>query len=135
MLASFLAREGAAPDEDLPELWRRVVFNVCVSNTDDHPRNHGFLWTTQGWRLCPAYDLNPSTARTALAIPYDGDSVDLDLDLVREAASVYRLDKTAADGVIDEVLTAVRQWPIVAKRFGIHRAECAGMERAFRAAR
>ena len=132
-IAGFLAREGAAPDEDLPELWRRVVFNVCVSNTDDHLRNHGFLWTREGWRLCPAYDLNPSTARTELAIPYDGDNVSLDLDLVRRAASVYRLKTTEADRVIDEVLTAVRQWRKVATRFGIHRAECEGIARAFRA--
>jgi serine/threonine-protein kinase HipA len=133
-IAGFLAREGAAPDEDLPELWRRVVFNVCVSNTDDHLRNHGFLWTSEGWRLCPAYDLNPSTGRTELAIPYDGDSVALALELVREAASVYRLNTTGADRVIDEVLTAVRQWRNVATGFGIPRAECEGMPRAFRAA-
>lgn len=133
-MAGFLAREGAAPNEDLPELWRRVVFNVCISNTDDHLRNHGFLWTSEGWRLCPAYDLNPSTSRTELAIPYDGVSVDLDLDLVREAASVYRLKPTEADRVIDEVLSAVRQWRSVAARFGIPRAECEGVARAFRAA-
>jgi len=135
-IAAFLAREGAAPDEDLPELWRRVVFNVCVSNTDDHLRNHGFLWTSEGWRLCPAYDLNPSTARTELAIPYDGDHVELELELelVREAASVYRLTSTESDRIVDQVITGVRQWRNVATRFGIHRAECEEMVGAFRAA-
>lgn len=133
-IASFLAREGAVPNQDLPELWRRVVFNVCISNTDDHLRNHGFLWTSQGWRLCPAYDLNPNTTRTELAIPYDGVSADLDLDRVREVAGVYRLGPAEAERAMGGVLTAVRQWREVATRMGIARPEREKMAWAFRAA-
>jgi len=132
-MASFLAREGAAPEVDLPAIWRRVVFNVCISNTDDHLRNHGFLWAPDGWRLCPAYDLNPSVDRTALAIPYDGVSVELDLDLVREAAPVYRLTPSEADRVLDEVVAAVRTWREVAGHLGLSRGACERMAGAFAA--
>ena len=58
-LAAFLMRQGAQVEVDLTKLWRRIVFNICVANTDDHLRNHGFLLTAQGWRLSPVYDLNP----------------------------------------------------------------------------
>jgi len=59
-IVDALRQHGAAPKEDMEALWRRVVFNVLISNTDDHMRNHGFLYEGQkGWRLSPAYDLNP----------------------------------------------------------------------------
>ena len=58
-IAEFLRREGSRVNEDLRQLWRRIVFNMLVSNTDDHLRNHGFLRDPNGWRLAPAYDLNP----------------------------------------------------------------------------
>ena len=61
-LAAFLMRQGAQVEVDLTKLWRRIVFNICVANTDDHLRNHGFLLTAQGWRLSPAYDL--------ISVPY-----------------------------------------------------------------
>ena len=58
-----LRQYGAAPKEDMRELWRRIVFSILLSNTDDHLRNHGFLYEgPQGWRLAPAYDLNPVPA-------------------------------------------------------------------------
>ena len=58
-LISFLKSNGAAPKMDLVELWKRIVFNMAVSNTDDHLRNHGFILTQTGWRLSPLYDVNP----------------------------------------------------------------------------
>lgn len=133
-IAEFLAREGAEPGADMAQLWRRVVFSVCVSNTDDHLRNHGFLWTPSGWRLSPAYDVNPSLGRTELSLPYDGASAELDLDLVRDAAEVYRVSEAEADTIVDEVRDAVGQWRAVAGELGISRAEQERMESAFRAA-
>jgi serine/threonine-protein kinase HipA len=133
-IAAFLAREGAAPESDLPELWRRVVFGVCICNTDDHLRNHGFLWTRDGWRLAPAFDLNPNPSGTALAIPYDGVNVDLDLEPVREAASVFRLADARADQILATVVAATKQWREVAARLGVRREEREGMARAFQAA-
>jgi len=59
-LAEFIMRYGAEPERDLRELWRRTVFSIAVSNTDDHLRNHGFLLSKAGWRLSPAYDINPN---------------------------------------------------------------------------
>src|SRR5690554_5020688 len=65
-LAEFIQFYGASPDEDLQQLWRRIVFNIAISNTDDHMRNHGFIITEEGWRLSPAYDMNPSIYKTGL---------------------------------------------------------------------
>ena len=59
-IVDALRQHGAAPKADMEALWRRLVFNILISNTDDHLRNHGFLYAGQeGWRLSPAYDLNP----------------------------------------------------------------------------
>ena len=68
-IAEFLRREGAKVDEDLCQLWRRIVFNMLISNTDDHLRNHGFLRGRKGWRLAPAYDLNPRADRREASRP------------------------------------------------------------------
>ena len=60
-IADALRRYGSKPEEDCAELWRRIVFSILISNTDDHLRNHGFLYDPAGgWRLAPAYDLNPT---------------------------------------------------------------------------
>ena len=67
-LAEFLQRSGARVAEDLEELWRRMVVNICVSNTDDHLRNHGFMLTREGWRLSPAFDRNPVPAGYGLTL-------------------------------------------------------------------
>ncbi len=71
-LAEFIIKHGARVDLDLEELWRRIVFNICVSNTDDHLRNHGFLLTKKGWILSPAYDMNPVEKRNGLKTKYIG---------------------------------------------------------------
>ena len=67
-LAEFIMRNGAKVEGDLEQLWRRILFNICVSNTDDHLRNHGFLLTNQGWILSPAYDINPIETGTGLKL-------------------------------------------------------------------
>lgn len=58
-LVEFLMNNGANVNQDLEELWRRIVFSIWVSNTDDHLRNHGFILSDKGWLLSPAYDINP----------------------------------------------------------------------------
>jgi len=73
-IADTLRRHGAAPAEDLPQLWRRIVFNVLITNTDDHLRNHAFLYAgSEGWRLSPAYDLNPVVGPRVLSLAVDAD--------------------------------------------------------------
>src|SRR5690606_13467584 len=70
-LADFIQTRGINVEKDLHQLWRRLVFNIAISNTDDHLRNHGFLLTREGWRLAPAYDLNPSIDKDGLALNID----------------------------------------------------------------
>ena len=80
-IASFIGQWSADPEQDLKELWRRIVFNMAVSNTDDHLRNHGFIWTKTGWRLSPLYDVNPVPYRDALALNVSADNSSISMEL------------------------------------------------------
>ena len=84
-LALFLQDKGAQGhiDEDLEQLYRRVVFNVMVGNRDDHPRNHGFIREASGWRLAPAFDVNPNLAKSEHSLTFDGKSAVPSLQLVK----------------------------------------------------
>jgi len=130
-LAEFLQRQGADPNRDMEELWRRIVFNICISNSDDHLRNHGFLLTSKGWELSPAYDLNPVTNATGLTLNITEDSNVLDLDLAREVAVQFRVLKEKRESTIGKVIEAVSHWNEAAARLGIPRSERERMEAAF----
>lgn len=119
------------PDTDLEELWRRIVFNICVSNSDDHLRNHGFLLTSQGWMLSPAFDINPIPLSTGLSLNISEHSNELDLDLAREVAEKFRVGKEKRENIINQVAKAVSHWKDVAGRIGISRSEIQVMESAF----
>jgi serine/threonine-protein kinase HipA len=95
-LADFLLRNGAQVNEDLEQIWRRIVFYVCVSNTDDHLRNHGFMLTKRGWRLSPAYDVNPVARGNGLALNISKDDNSQDLDLVLSIAPYFRIKEDRA---------------------------------------
>ena len=119
-LADFLARHGAAPREDLAELWRRIVFSVAVGNTDDHLRNHGFLLGARGWRLAPAYDLNPNPAtQGALSLCIDRDDATADFSVALRVARDFRLSPAEADAILARVREAVAPWRAVAAARGI----------------
>lgn len=122
-LAEFLIQHGANTTQDLQQLWRRIVFSICVKNTDDHLRNHGFIMTPQGWVLSPAYDLNPVETGTGLKLNISLDENALDLDLAKSVASYFRLKPKAAQSIINEVLGVVKQWPKLAKKYHISRLE------------
>ena len=108
---------------------------ICVSNTDDHLRNHGFLLSPgKGWRLAPAYDMNPEPLDDALRLNIHGNDNTLNLDLAREAAALYRVTKTSRDSVIEEVTRAVRRWPQVSRRLGLGKSAQEQMAAAFRLA-
>ena len=132
-LAAFLIRQGAQVEEDLTELWRRIVFNICVANTDDHLRNHGFLLTAYGWRLSPAYDLNPVPYGRGLTLNISETDNALDLQLALEVAPFFRLVPPQAELVMAKVVSAVRGWRAVAARYQISREEQEFMANAFRA--
>ncbi|MDX1526111.1 MAG: type II toxin-antitoxin system HipA family toxin [Pseudidiomarina maritima] len=122
-LAEFLTNNGSQTEADLAQLWRRIVFNIAISNTDDHLRNHGFLLTEKGWKLSPAYDLNPIVGKTGLHLNITDTSNALDYNLAFEVIDFFRLERTQAQAIYDDVLTAVGAWQQVAKRLGISRAE------------
>jgi serine/threonine-protein kinase HipA len=132
-LAEFIQTQGAqgAIAEDLEQLFRRVLFNVLVGNTDDHLRNHGFLRTPGGWRLAPAYDLNPNPARRHHALRLD-DASDLpDVDTVLATAAHYRLKPQAATRLWKEMLGVIGTWRQAARKAGLHAPEIAGVAAAF----
>jgi serine/threonine-protein kinase HipA len=130
-LAEFIMRHGAQPDTDLEELWRRIVFNICVSNSDDHLRNHGFLLTPKGWVLSPAFDINPVPHATGLNLNISEHSNALDLDLAREVAEQFRVNAERNKAIINKVRKAVSHWREIAVRTGIPRSKIQAMEAAF----
>jgi len=134
-IAEIIMSQGAAPREDLVELWSRIAFNVMVSNTDDHLRNHGFLLTPDaGWRLSPAYDMNPVPGSTGLCLNISESDNALDLDLVRSVAPYFRLSDTQATATIDRIATQVRGWRELANSVGLSRSEQDDMAAAFHTA-
>jgi serine/threonine-protein kinase HipA len=134
-IAYALSQNGADPGKDLTELWRRIVFNILISNTDDHLRNHGFLYEThKGWRLSPAYDMNPTPLEMGphiLSTAIDFTSREASLDTALSVIADFRLSKKEADKIIQTITNAVKSWKTVARSFGISRAETERMASAF----
>ena len=130
-IAEFIQFNGARPEKDLSQLWRRIVFNIMISNTDDHLRNHGFLLTDKGWTLSPAYDLNPDVGKTGISLNIYTSDNSLDLDLARSVGDYFLLDKNKMSIIIDEIRSVIRTWPSLAKKLKIPQAEQNMMENAF----
>ena len=134
-IAEAIRRYGAAPAADLEELWRRIVFTVLISNHDDHLRNHGFLRPGDGgWRLSPAYDLNPTPVefggRTLTTAIVEGDP-SASLELAFETAAYYGIRPPRARKIASEVATAIGRWREEAHRHGIPKREQELMASAF----
>jgi serine/threonine-protein kinase HipA len=134
-IVDTLTRHGAQAKTDAQALYRRVAFNVLISNVDDHLRNHGFLWLGRtGWSLSPAYDLNPTP--TDLKARILTTNIDLDegtcsLDLVESASGYFGLGLIQARAVIKEVAAVTATWRAVAKEAGARPAEINRMASAF----
>jgi serine/threonine-protein kinase HipA len=130
-----LRQHGAAPKEDMHALWRRIVFNILISNTDDHLRNHGFLWTgPAGWRLSPAYDLNPvptDIKPRILTTAIDLEDATASLKLALEVASYFELAVGEAHAIAAQVGQAVATWRKDAAGLGLSAAEIDRMASAF----
>lgn len=131
-LAEFLMREGAQPDRDLEQLWRRILFSVCISNVDDHLRNHGFLLQPNGWVLSPAYDINPVPYSDGLKLNISESDNTQSLDLVKSVAPYFRISNSRADALISEMLKIIREWRKSAAHLGISQSEQRQMASAFR---
>jgi serine/threonine-protein kinase HipA len=133
-LADLIVQHGVRPAEDLAQLWGRIVLFVCVSNVDDHLRNHAFLLEPGGWSLAPAYDVNPVAHGDGLTLNISETDNAQDLSLVRDVAKHFRVSAKAADATITEVVRVVRDWRAVAKAHGLSRAAQDRMAAAFRIA-
>ncbi len=131
-LAEFIMREGAEPNNDLEQLWRRIVFYICVSNVDDHLRNHGFLLKPHGWVLSPAFDINPVSQGRGLKLNVSETDNSQDLELAKEVAEYFRVKANRSQGIIKEVIVAVKNWRKVATKIGISLSEQNHMTEAFR---
>ena len=131
-IVEFIQFSGAHVTEDLHQLWKRLIFNILISNTDDHLRNHGFILTPEGWRLSPAFDLNPSIDKEGLALNIDMDKNSLDIDLAKSVGAYFRMEKIEMDSVIDQVRSVVSGWQKLAAEIGIPRGEQMVMTAAFK---
>jgi serine/threonine-protein kinase HipA len=131
-LVDFIVRKGANVNQDLKELFGRIVFSICVSNTDDHLRNHGFLLTPTGWTLSPAYDINPNPKGLGLKLNISAHDNSLDLNLATEVASSFRLSGTQAKEIIGNTIEVVSKWQTIAKKYKISTEEQRRMSEAFR---
>jgi len=132
-IVSFLKANGMSPQKDLEELWKRIVFSMAVSNTDDHFRNHGFILSEGGWGLSPLYDVNPDIYGEYLSLNVDSDNADIDFELAIEAAKYYGIEKKEAVRQVDLVKGIVRNnWQVLAKKYGIGRGEIDRMKVAFK---
>lgn len=131
-MVAFLIQQGAAVTEDLEQLWRRVLFNILVSNTDDHLRNHGCVLAEDGWRLSPAYDMNPNATGHGLTLNITEQSNELDVSLALQTARYYQLSVKDAEKILRSMQQVVSGWQLVAKKLGISNVEIESMKRAFR---
>ena len=133
-IASFIRSRGAAPERDLRELWARIVFNIAVSNTDDHLRNHGFLLTESGWRLPPppAYDVNPDIHGGGLSLNISREDNSLDFGLALETAGFYGVSPSEAERIVSGTKEAVEgNWRPIAESHGLSREAMRRMASAF----
>lgn len=131
-IASFLKANGASPREDLLQLWKRIVLNMAVSNTDDHFRNHGFIIKQGGWRLSPLYDVNPDIYGDDLSLNVNESDSDIDFDLAIDSADYFGVSQKDAKKIVKEISKIVcENWIDLAKKYGINRGEIERMEPAF----
>jgi serine/threonine-protein kinase HipA len=134
-IVDALRQHGAEPKADMEALWRRLVFNILISNTDDHLRNHGFLYAgREGWRLSPAYDLNPVPADIKpriLATAINEDDNTASLVLALDVEGYFELNAARARKIAAEVGNVVAKWRDEAARHGLSKAEIDRMTSAF----
>lgn len=121
-IVDFIIQNCTDVSRNLQELFRRVAFNICIANSDDHFRNHGFLLTQKGWTLSPAYDMNP-TQNEYQSLLVSASSSKADLTILLEACKDYMLNREVALQIISEVATAVNEWKALSTKLGIANRE------------
>ena len=129
-IVDFIISGCTDVDANLRELFRRVAFNICVGNSDDHFRNHGFLLTARGWILSPAYDMNP-TLNDHQSLLINSKTNESDLSILLNSCEEYMHTPEVAKSVINEVVAAVKDWRVLANRLGITKREMSLFEEVF----
>ena len=133
-IAAFIKSYGAQPKKDLIELWKRIVFNMAVTNTDDHLRNHAFILTDKGWILSPLYDVNPVPYGDELSLNVDEDDNSISIDLAVQTAVKFGISKSDAEAVAEDILQIVRDnWERTAAKYDLTRRQIEEMRPAFNA--
>jgi serine/threonine-protein kinase HipA len=122
-IAEFIQFNESNNTKELHQLWRRMVFNIAISNTDDHLRNHGFILTKNGWQLSPAYDINPSIDKDGLSLNIDSDNNALDFNLAKSVGEYFQLKEKQMDDILKEIKGVVKNWKTEATKIGISKAE------------
>ena len=130
-VAEFLVREGACPDEDLAELWGRIVFSRLVGNSDDHLRNHGFVLVNGGWRLSPMFDVNPNPDAAFAALDLTPGVQGSSRDELIESAEYFHVNRQTAERRYADILAAVSSWRSLAQKLDISRNEINRMAACF----
>jgi len=131
-IMQFICRCGINIEKNLEELWRRMVFNIAVSNCDDHLRNHGFILKNRGWELSPAYDMNPEPDGTGLKLNITQDDNSLDFELAMSVIKYYRISAKRAGEILNQVKKAVGAWRKIASGYNISKTEQELVAGAFR---
>ena len=129
-IVDFILQNCCDVENNLRQLYRRVAFNIAIGNSDDHFRNHGFLLTTRGWTLSPAYDLNP-TLNDYQALLINATTNRGDLQVLLDSSEQYMIGREDARHIIDEVRAGVRHWKSIATRLGIAKREMDVFEQVY----
>lgn len=133
-IAAFIKANGARPKADLLELWKRIVFNMAITNTDDHLRNHAFILTPTGWVLSPLFDVNPVPYGDELSLNVNEDDNRIDIELAIQTAVLFGIGKSDAQAYAAQLLETVREnWNKIASKYGLSRREIEEMKPAFSA--
>lgn len=133
-IAAFIKSYGAQPKKDLGELWKRIVFSMAVTNTDDHLRNHAFILTDKGWILSPLYDVNPVPYGDELSLNVDEEDNSISIDLAVQTAVRFGISESDAEAQAEEILKIVRDnWEKTAAGYGLTRRQIEEMRPAFSA--
>ena len=131
-IVDFIKSYGSNPKEDLLELWKRIVFNMLVSNTDDHLRNHAFILEKKGWKLSPLYDVNPVPYGNELSLLVDEVDNTISIELAISVSSRFGITSEEAGKMAKQMVTIVRDnWEALAKKYGLARGQIEYMRPAF----
>ena len=130
-IAEFIQFNSCQIQKDLHQLWKRIVFNIAISNTDDHLRNHGFLLSEKGWQLSPAYDINCSIDKNGLALNIDMNNNNLNINLAKSVGLFFQLNEIEMNKIIFDIKKSIKNWKFIANQIGINNSEQELMQNAF----